>query len=95
VGAEHPDFNNQYIVLSAMLAAIGIGFLTCIKRLERRGARLRALGYVYLFGGIFRLLFSLQIEHPALYLSLAVETLGIGALLYWHRRLERLYGFRK
>lgn len=79
--------------LSGLLCGIGIGFVSCIPRVEETMRRFWLLGAVVLTGGVGRLLSLWQAGYPGLEhsLALAMELGVMPALMLWQWRLARLW----
>ncbi len=48
------DVGSHYRYLSGLLFGIGIGFLSCVPRIEEKAARFRLLTFIVLIGGLAR-----------------------------------------
>jgi len=84
-----PDLDSHFRYLSGLLFGIGIGFVTCIVRIEQLSARFRLLGAVVLAGGIGRALSLIDIGPPGLEhrLALGMELGTMTLLLLWQWRV--------
>ena len=92
VGAGGPvDLDSHFRYLSGLLFGVGIGFLTCIPRLEAKGRRVRLLGLIVVIGGLARLasLFARGIPGIEHQLALGMELGVVPALMLWHARFTR------
>jgi hypothetical protein len=85
-----PDLDSHFRYLSGLLLAIGVGFVTCIPRIEEKGARFRLLGAVVLVGGLGRALSLFEVGVPGLghRLALGMELGVTPLLLLWQWRIE-------
>ncbi len=85
------DLDSHFRYLSGLLLAIGIGFVTCIPRIDGNGRRSRLLGSLGRGGGVGWALSLLAVGLPGQghLLALGME-LGVTPLLMlWQRRIER------
>ena len=85
------DLDSHFRYLSGLLAGIGIGFLSCIPRIEDRTARFRLLTLIVLIGGAGRAVSAIETGLPGLEhrIALGLE-LGVTPLLMlWQRRVAR------
>lgn len=48
------DLDSHFRYLSGLLLAIAIGFLSCMRRIEQKGPRLRLLALIVVVGGLSR-----------------------------------------
>ena len=85
------DLDSHMRYLSGLLCAIGIGFLTCIPRIEEKGARVRLLGALVILGGLGRALSLFEIGLPGLAhrLALGMELGTVPVLMAWQWRIAR------
>jgi uncharacterized BrkB/YihY/UPF0761 family membrane protein len=85
------DLDSHMRYLSGLLFGIGIGFLTCIPRIEEKGHRFRLLGAIVLAGGAGRALSLLGLGLPGLEhrLALGMELGTVPILMLWQWRLAR------
>jgi hypothetical protein len=86
-----PDLDSHFRYLSGLLFGIGIGFLSCIPRIEEQGARFRLLGAIVLVGGIGRALSLSDVGPPGLehQLALGMELVTMPLLLLWQWRVAK------
>lgn len=85
------DLDSHFRYLSGLLLAIGLGFLSCVPRIEAQGARVRLLTFIVVVGGVARLYGSLTQGLPDLpmRLALGMELVITPALCLWQARLAR------
>ena len=87
------DLDSHFRYLSGLLVGIGIGFLACIKNIERKGSAYRLLAMIVVVGGLARLLSAVQFGLPGggHRFGLIMELLVVPALALWQFRIERLF----
>jgi hypothetical protein len=93
-GAQATDLESHYRYLSGLLFGIGVGFVACVPRIERRGTVFRALGLAVVVGGLARLA-SIPLHglpSPSHLFGLGMELGVVPLLLLWQRRIETLAG---
>ena len=92
LGAEvSTDLDSHFRYLSGLLAGIGLGFVSCIPAIERRGARFRLLGLIVVLGGLARLV-SLAVHGApggGHLFGLAMELGVVPLLMLWQARVAR------
>jgi hypothetical protein len=88
-GAPPIDLDSHFRYLSGLLLGIGIGFLTTVPAIERRGARFRLLGAIVVIGGLGRLLSLILVGVPShgQFFGLAMELGVVPLLMLWQRRV--------
>jgi len=91
VGAAPVDLDSHYRYLSGLLAGIGVGFVSCIPAIERRGARFRLLGFIVVLGGLARLGSLIGAGTPGAghLFGLGMELVVVPLLMLWQARLAR------
>lgn len=91
VAGASADLDSHFRYLSGLLLGIGIGFASCIPRIERRGARFRLLGAIVVLGGIGRLLSLLEVGLPGAghLFGLVMELVVVPLLMLWQARVAR------
>ena len=85
------DLDSHMRYLSGLLFGIGIGFVSCIPRIEERSARFQLLGAIVLVGGLGRALSLFDVGLPGLEhrLALGMELGTVPVLLLWQWRVAR------
>ncbi len=85
------DSTSHWRYLSGLLFAIGLGFCSCVPRIERRGRRFRLLAGLVVLGGLGRLYGVLQGDTLAwsMWLALAMELAVTPLLAVWQWRVAR------
>jgi hypothetical protein len=85
------DVDSHFRYLSGLLAGIGIGFVSCIPAIERRGARFRLLGLIVVLGGLGRLLSLVGAGTPGAghQFGLAMELAVVPLMMLWQARVSR------
>ena len=88
-----PDLDSHFRYISGIFFATGLGFLSCIPAIERKGERFRLLGSLIVVGGIARGVSLLAVGVPSTghLLGLGMETLVVPLLMLWQARLARRY----
>ncbi len=89
--ADHVTADSHVRYLSGLLLGIGIGFVTTIPDIERRGARFRSLTALVVVGGLARLgglVLHGAPEWPMLF-GLGMELVVTPALCAWQWRVAR------
>ena len=91
VAAGPVDLDSHYRYLSGLLAGIGLGFVTCIPAIERRGARFRLLGLIVVLGGLARLGSLIGAGTPGAghQFGLVMELGVVPLLMLWQGRVAR------
>lgn len=95
-GVEDPvprDLDSHFRYLSGIFLAVGIGFASCIHRIERKTRRFRLFGALVIAGGLGRALSLLDHGLPSTghHLGLAMELVVVPLLLLWQTRVAQLY----
>lgn len=85
------DLDSHFRYLSGLLAGIGLGFLSCIPAIERRGARFRLLGLIVVLGGVARFTSLIGAGTPGAghLFGLAMELAAVPLLMLWQMRVAR------
>jgi hypothetical protein len=91
VDAAPPDLDSHFRYLSGLLLGIGLGFASCIPRIERRGRRFRLLAGIVVVGGVGRLLSlpAVGIPGEGHVFGLAMELVAVPLIMLWQARVER------
>ena len=92
IGADVPtDLDSHFRYLSGLLLGIGLGFASCIRSIECRGARFRTLALIVVLGGLGRLLSLVAVGLPSRghLLGLALELGLVPLLMLWQARIAR------
>jgi len=86
-----PDLDSHFRYLSGLLFALGLGFLSCIPRIEGQSRRFRLLGAIVLVGGLGRALslFDIGLAGVEHRLALGLELGTMPLLLLWQWRVAR------
>lgn len=93
------DLDSHFRYISGIFFATGLGFLSCIPAIERKGARFRLLGGLIVVGGLARLVSLLAEGVPSTghVLGLGMETIVVPLLMLWQfgfaRRWARRFRF--
>lgn len=90
--AEVPrDLDSHFRYISGIFFATGLGFLSCLPRIERKGPRFRLLGGLIVVGGLARGVSLVAIGTPSTghLLGLGMETVVVPLLMLWQWRLSR------
>lgn len=92
-GSTSVDLDSHFRYLSGLLLGVGLGFMVCIPRIERRGTMVRLLGAIVIVGGLARLL-SLAIAGtpgPGHLFGLAMELVIVPLILLWQARIAKRF----
>lgn len=91
------DLDSHMRYLSGLLFGIGIGFLACVPRIERRGAAFRLLGMIVVAGGLSRAVSLMEVGAPGMEhrLALAMELCVTPLLVVWQARIARRWQAEK
>ena len=83
------DSHTRY--LSGLLFAIGLGFVSTIGHIERRGNRIRLLAALVVIGGLGRLLGLILVGTPSssMLAALGMELVVTPLLVLWQARVVR------
>lgn len=94
--ANDAVLNSQFRFLAAIWLGLGLLLCLCVFRLERYGPVLDGALAVVFLGGIGRILAVIDQGFPDsafsigfVVLAIAIEIVGMPALLVWHRNLRR------
>ena len=87
------DLDSHFRYISGIFFATGLGFLSCIPSIERRGERFRLLGALIVVGGLARALSLLAVGAPSTghLLGLGMELVNVPLLMLWQARIARRY----
>jgi hypothetical protein len=96
VPTPNVDLDSHFRYLSGLLLGIGLAFMFCAARIERRGLLFRALGLIVVAGGLGRLYGASLSGLPSAghRFGLVMELVVVPAFLLWHMRIERRGGER-
>jgi len=85
------DLDSHFRYLSGLLFGAGIGFLSCLPRIEARGDRMRLLGLLPFIGGLARAWSLVEDGSPSFghQFALVMELLVVPALILWQWRFAR------
>lgn len=88
-----PDLDSHFRYISGIFFATGLGFLSCVPRIERTGARFRLLGLLIVVGGLARGGSLLAVGAPSTghLLGLVMETVNVPLLMLWQWSFARRY----
>ena len=84
--AEVPrDLDSHFRYVSGIFFATGLGFLSCIPNIERKGPQFRLLGGLIFVGGVSRGISLLAVGVPSQghVLGLGMETVVVPLLMLW------------
>ncbi|WP_188054119.1 MULTISPECIES: DUF4345 domain-containing protein [unclassified Sphingosinithalassobacter] len=87
------DLDSHFRYLSGIFLMLGLGFASCIPRIETMGPRFRLLGAMVVAGGLARALSLVDLGPPsAAHLAgLGIELGVVPLLLLWQARVARRY----
>jgi len=86
------DLDSHFRYLSGIFLMLGIGFASCVPRIERRTGRFRLLGAMAIAGGLARALSLAVLGAPSAphLVGLVMELGVVPLLLLWQARAARL-----
>lgn len=90
-GAGGVSLDSHFRYLSGLLLAIGLLFWGAIPTIERRGALVRALTLIVVFGGLGRALSLIELGPPGsegMRLALVMELVVTPLICLWQRQVE-------
>ncbi|MEQ8799409.1 MAG: DUF4345 domain-containing protein [Salinisphaeraceae bacterium] len=97
--ANDAVLNSQFRFLAAIWLGLGLLLCLCVFRLERYGPVLDGVLAVVFLGGVGRILALVDQGFPDtvfsigfVVLAIAVEIVGMPALIGWHRKVRRARG---
>ena len=97
-GVETPsaDLDSHFRYISGIFFALGLGFASCIPRLEEMGPRFRLLGLMVMAGGLARLwsLFDVGWPSQGHLLGLGMELVVTPLIVLWREGMERRFRAR-
>lgn len=87
------DLDSHFRYLSGLLFGLGLGFLGCVPRIEKRSSIFRLLGLMVIVGGLARLGAALFIgwPGPAHIFALVMELGIVPGLMLWQYRVARIW----
>lgn len=85
------DLDSHFRYISGIFFATGLGFVSCIPDVERKGARFRLLGGLIVVGGLSRGVSLLAVGVPSQghVLGLVMETVVVPLLMLWQWNFAR------
>lgn len=85
------DLDSHFRFLSGVFLAVGLGFYSCIARIEEESARFRLLCAIVVAGGVARLWSLALVGAPSAghLLGLVLELVAVPMLAVWQARLAR------
>ena len=86
------DLDSHFRYLSGIFLVLGIGFVSCIPAIERKGPRFRLLGAMVVAGGLARAVSLLSVGAPSTghLAGLVMEVGVVPLLMLWQTRVARL-----
>ncbi|MES2443441.1 MAG: DUF4345 domain-containing protein [Pseudomonadota bacterium] len=92
-GPVTPDLDSHFRYLSGIFLVLGLGFASCIPRIEAMGPRFRLLGAMVVAGGLARALSLAEAGPPSTghLAGLVMELVVVPLLLLWQARVARLF----
>lgn len=84
-----PDLDSHYRYLSGLLFAAGLGFASCVPRIEAKTARFRLLALLVFIGGLGRLVSYASVGTPGAghVFGLGMELVALPLLVLWQARV--------
>ena len=88
------DLDSHFRYISGIFFATGLGFLSCIPAIERKGPRFRLLGGLIFVGGISRgtSLLAVGVPSQGHVLGLMMETVVVPLLMLWQWNFAKRMG---
>ncbi|MES3082789.1 DUF4345 domain-containing protein [Sphingomonas faeni] len=85
------DLDSHFRYISGIFFATGLGFVSCIPNIERKGPRFRLLGGLIFVGGVSRLVSLIAVGVPSQghVLGLGMETIVVPLLMLWQWNFAR------
>ena len=85
------DLDSHFRYISGIFFATGLGFVSCIPHIERKGPRFRLLGGLIFVGGVSRLISLIAVGVPSQghVLGLGMETIVVPLLMLWQWNFAR------
>jgi hypothetical protein len=91
-GAVPADLDSHFRYLSGIFLVLGLGFASCVPRIEVMGPRFRLLGAMVVGGGLARGVSLVSVGPPSAghLAGLAMELGVVPLLMLWQARVARL-----
>jgi hypothetical protein len=91
--AVSADLDSHYRYLSGIFLMLGVGFVSCIPRIETMGPRFRLLGAMVVAGGLARLLSLIEVGTPSTghLFGLVMELGVVPLIMLWQARVARRF----
>lgn len=85
------DLDSHFRYISGIFLALGIGFATCVPRIEAVGDRFRLLGFMVVAGGMARLVSLVMVGPPSNghVFGLGMELVVVPCLMAWQAGFAR------
>lgn len=85
------DLDSHFRYMSGIFLATGVGFLSCVPRIEVTTPRFRLLGALIVVGGLGRALSFVSVGAPSTghLLGLGMELVVVPLLMLWQARVAR------
>lgn len=85
------DLDSHFRYISGIFLGVGIGFVSCVRRIELRGGRFRLLGALVVLGGLSRALSLALVGPPSIghQFGLAMELVVVPCLMMWQAGFAR------
>jgi len=90
-GPVSADLDSHFRYLSGIFLMLGVGFASCIPRIETMGPRFRLLGAMVIAGGLARALSLVEVGMPSTghRAGLVMELIVVPLLMLWQIRIAR------
>ncbi len=87
------DLDSHFRYISGIFFALGLGFVSCVPAIERKGPRFRLLGAMVVCGGLARVVSLLSVGTPSKghLFAFAMELGVVPLLMLWQARFARRY----
>lgn len=91
------DLDSHFRYVSGIFFAVGIGFASCVPRIEVKRARFRLLGALVIMGGLSRLVSLIAVGTPSRghLLAFAMELGVVPLLMLWQAAFARRWRQRR
>lgn len=92
-GPVATDLDSHFRYISGIFLGVGLGFASCVPRIETKGPRLRMLAAFVFLGGLARLLSLVAVGTPGagMQFGLAMELAVTPLLVLWQAGFARRY----
>ncbi|MEP7004916.1 MAG: DUF4345 domain-containing protein [Sphingomonas bacterium] len=91
------DLDSHFRYISGIFLAVGIGFASCVPRIEIKGSRFRLLGALVIMGGLSRMVSLIAVGTPSKghLFAFAMELGVVPLLMLWQAGLAKRWRQRR